>query len=240
MKILSWNVRGLGNPRTIYRLRQTLKTHTPQMVFFMETKINKIQMERVRRRCGFINGIDVDPNGSRGGLCLTWKGNVSIMLQSFSKRHIDVLVDDQNNGQQWRFTGFYGSPYAQDRDESWNLLKSLRRNEELPWLVCGDFNEIMYGFQKKGGIPREERRMEAFRNALEDYRLMNVGYSGNWFNWEKRNLPKTNIRECLDRGVANVNYMSMFPEATIQHLVHSTSDHCPLLITTNKEESRSS
>ncbi|KAA3472345.1 reverse transcriptase [Gossypium australe] len=30
--------------------------------------------------------------------------------------------------------------------------------------------------------------------------------------------------------------MSMFPEANIKHLVHSTSDHCPLLITTIKEE----
>ncbi|KAA3457378.1 reverse transcriptase [Gossypium australe] len=32
--------------------------------------------------------------------------------------------------------------------------------------------------------------------------------------------------------------MSMFPETNIQHLVHSTSNHCPLLITTTKEEKR--
>ncbi|KAA3486187.1 hypothetical protein EPI10_030130 [Gossypium australe] len=29
MKILSWNVRGLGNPQTIRRLRYTLKLHSP-------------------------------------------------------------------------------------------------------------------------------------------------------------------------------------------------------------------
>ncbi|KAA3487354.1 reverse transcriptase [Gossypium australe] len=97
----------------------------------------------------------------------------------------------------------------------------------------------MYGFEKNGGLPREETRTEAFRNTLEDCRLINVGYSGNWFTWERGNLRETNIRECLDRGVANMNWMSMFPEASIQHLVHSTSDHCPLLLTTNKEENRS-
>ncbi|KAA3461183.1 reverse transcriptase [Gossypium australe] len=161
------------------------------------------------------------------------------MLQSFSKRHIDVLVNDQNDEIQWRFTGFYGSPYAQDREESWNLLKSLRHNEEQPWIVCGDFNEIMYEFEKKDGQPREKRRIEAFRNTLEDCRLIDVGYFENWFTWERGNLPETNIREHLDRGVANVNWMFMFPEANIQHLVHFTSDHCPLLITTNKEENRS-
>lgn len=73
------------------------------------------------------------------------------------------------------------------------------------WFVCGDFNEIMHGFEKKGGIPREEKRMKVFRNALEDCRLMDVGYSGKWFTWERRNLPETNIRERLDRGMANEN-----------------------------------
>ncbi|KAA3467760.1 reverse transcriptase [Gossypium australe] len=77
--------------------------------------------------------------------------------------------------------------------------------------------------------------MEAFRNTLEDCRLIDVGYTGNWFTWKRGNLPEMNIRERLDRGVANVNWMSMFPEASIQHVVHSTSDHYPFLITTNKE-----
>ncbi|KAA3480595.1 hypothetical protein EPI10_021015 [Gossypium australe] len=30
-------------------------------------------MERIRRRSGFVNGIDVEAEGSRGGLCLAWR-----------------------------------------------------------------------------------------------------------------------------------------------------------------------
>ncbi|KAA3480050.1 LINE-1 reverse transcriptase isogeny [Gossypium australe] len=86
----------------------------------------------------------------------------------------------------------------------------------------------MYGFEKRGGLPRDERRMEVFRNVLEDCPLMDVGYS------------ETNIQERLDRGVANENWMFMFPEATIQNLVHSISDHCPLLITMKKEDNKRS
>ncbi|MBA0551047.1 hypothetical protein Golob_021950 [Gossypium lobatum] len=44
-------------------------------------------MERVRQSCGFANGIDVDSNGSRRRLCLAWRGDVTITLQSFSKRN---------------------------------------------------------------------------------------------------------------------------------------------------------
>lgn len=64
----------------------------------METKINIIQIERVRRSCSLGNGIDVDPDGSRGGLCLAWRGDATITLQNFSKRHIDVLIEDTDNG----------------------------------------------------------------------------------------------------------------------------------------------
>ncbi|MBA0697378.1 hypothetical protein Goari_020919, partial [Gossypium aridum] len=65
---------------------------------------------------------------------------------------------------------------------------------------------------------------------------MDVGYFGNWFTWERGNLPETNIQESLDRRVATEEWMFMFPEASIQHFVHSFFDHCPLLITTKRED----
>ncbi|MBA0756234.1 hypothetical protein Gogos_021838 [Gossypium gossypioides] len=54
------------------------------------------------------------------------------------------------------------------------------------------------------------------------------------FTWERGNLPETNIQERLDRGVANTNWIVMFPEIKVQHLAHSFSDHCPLLINTRR------
>lgn len=82
-------------------------------------------MERVHRRSGFINSIEVNPEETRGGLCLAWRADFNITLQSFSKRHIDVIVEDKEKGTNWRFTGFYGSKYAQDRNDAWDILKSL-------------------------------------------------------------------------------------------------------------------
>lgn len=114
----------------------------------METKLCRRQMERVRRSCSFANGIEVDSDGTRG-LCLEWRTDVKITFRNFSKRHIDVLVEDNKVGINWRYTGFYGSLYAQDRNESWAVLKSLASDVDIPWFVCGDFNEIMYGFEKK-------------------------------------------------------------------------------------------
>ncbi|KAH1072990.1 hypothetical protein J1N35_025318 [Gossypium stocksii] len=60
----------------------------------METKLCRNHMERVRRSCDFANGIEVDSEGTRGGLCLAWRNDVNIMLRNFSKRHINVIVED--------------------------------------------------------------------------------------------------------------------------------------------------
>ncbi|KAA3469419.1 reverse transcriptase [Gossypium australe] len=63
----------------------------------------------------------------------------------------------------------------------------------------------MYSFEKRGEVPRDQRRMEAFRDTLEECQLMDIGYSGAWFT------------------------------GNVQHLAYSTSDHCPILINTDSE-----
>lgn len=123
----------------------------------------------------------------------------------------------------------------QNKNASWYLLRYLGQEQEHPWLVSGDFNEIAYSFEKMGGQLREEKRMEVFREVLKECSLIDVGYSGKWYTWERGNLPETNIRERLDRSVTNEKWMEFFPTGNVHHLTSSFSDHCPLLISTSTE-----
>ncbi|KAH1083085.1 hypothetical protein J1N35_022846 [Gossypium stocksii] len=66
-------------------------------------------------------------------------------------------------------------------------------------LVVADFNEIAFSFQKKGGCICEEI-MKAFRTALLDCDLSDLGFTGTWFTWERGILVANNIRERLDMG----------------------------------------
>lgn len=155
MKIISWNGGGLGSSQVVRRLQHMLKMYNPQLVFFMENKLSKIQMEKVHRSCGFLNGINVSMMGLREGLFLVWRANVSISLKRYSSNHIEVEVENCDESLRWRLTGFYMSLNARNRQESWNLLCGLGHTQELLWLVCGEFNNIMYGFEKVKGVPRD-------------------------------------------------------------------------------------
>ncbi|KAH1056279.1 hypothetical protein J1N35_034344 [Gossypium stocksii] len=141
MKVMSWNIRGLGRPHTVNRLKNKLRAINPHILFLMETKLNSKRMERVRVKCGFDNGIGIDAVGSKGGLSLGWKENGLIRLKSYSSFHIDVEVQDVDCGEIWHLTGFYGHPEERYQVQSWNLLwmlDGLRESE-------GDFYQPIFG-----------------------------------------------------------------------------------------------
>ncbi|GMI84947.1 hypothetical protein HRI_002164000 [Hibiscus trionum] len=231
MKVITWNVRGLGKPRAVNRLKNTLRGINPHVLFLIETKLDVRRMERVRHRCGFRFGIDVGANGSKGGLSLGWKPDCNVTLSSYSLHHIDVIIKE-DDVEPWRFTGFYGNPIESERANSWNLLRRLSTQHDMPWLVAGDFNEIMYSFEKMGRRIRPERNMLHFRDALNDCELGDLGFTGAWFTWERGNFANTNVRERLDRALATPRWWNAHPLYCVKHLVHSTSDHCPVLIDT--------
>ncbi|KAA3459595.1 reverse transcriptase [Gossypium australe] len=124
-------------------------------------------MEIIRRKLGFSCGVDVDADGSKGGLSLCWNNNSLISLRSYSSFHIDADVNDKDSGVKWRLTGFYGNPVESLRSNSWDLLNHLHNSNIGPWLVMGDFNEITSSFEKKGGRLRSEIQMAKFRDVLE-------------------------------------------------------------------------
>ncbi|KAA3460675.1 reverse transcriptase [Gossypium australe] len=111
-------------------------------------------------------------------------------------------------------------------------LNNTERNRER------DFNEILFSFEKQGRRTREERQMEAFRRALEDCELADLGFSWQWYTWERGRLASNNIRERLDRGVANPKWWDLFKNFEVNHLQHSFSDHCPLVVSTNTNDGR--
>ena len=70
MSTISWNCRGLGNPRAIRALKGLIRLKEPKLVFLMETKMEARRVLKLKLTLGYPNGIAVDSTGRSGGLAL--------------------------------------------------------------------------------------------------------------------------------------------------------------------------
>jgi exonuclease III len=143
MIVLSWNCRGLGNPRTVRSLYRLVKEKKPTLVFLMETKVSRRKVSFLPSKLGLENMFVVDCRGKSGGLILLWKSMALVEIQNFNNNHINAVIKNSLDRVPWKLTGFYGHPEVSMRRHSWALLRHLATINPTPWLCLGDFNEIV-------------------------------------------------------------------------------------------------
>ncbi|CAL2239107.1 unnamed protein product [Prunus armeniaca] len=229
MIALSWNVRGLGNPRTFRALKLLLREKFPNMVFLMETHMTETQMERVKHRLGMHMAFVVKWVGMGGGLMMLCKYGWSMNLLSSSVGHIDVIIHSPN-GDAFHVTGFYGHHEAHSRKHSWELLRRLHHGVNGPWLVLGDFNEVLSAEEQRGCRERPIGQMTQLKNAIRDCSLISLPFKGYPFTWAGRRNESIMTEVRLDIGLANADLLNRFPDLLIQHLDTVGSDHKPILL----------
>ena len=164
------------------------------------------RLKRVKIKIDYANGFYVQKEGKGGGLALFWRKEVDLEIKSYSQHHIDVVVTEARSGFKWRLTGFYGHPETHRRKESWNSLATLNNQFQLPWLCLGDFNEILLGEEKLGGLPRPQQQMDSFRCAVNRCGFKDMGYSGPAFTLE----GESRIYLRLDRAFATMDWLNHF------------------------------
>lgn len=168
MILLGWNCRGLGNTRTVRVLRDLLRSHKPDLLFLSETLVDSNKVEALASKFGFSNFFSVGRQGRGGGLAVFWKHNMQCTVVDSSQNHIDLNIGESQNNV-WRLTCFYGFPERERRRESWDFLRSLASNSQLPWCIFRDFNDLLYTTDKKGRHPHPHYLLNGFKNAIEDF-----------------------------------------------------------------------
>lgn len=100
----------------------------------------------------------------------------------------------------------------------------------LPWLLLGDFNQIVYTYEKSRGIPASDTRLKPFWDVIRACDLIDLGFLGSRFTWTNMRKGHTNVQEMLYRVLGNRVWMVNFPEARVAHLTRTRSDHCPIMV----------
>lgn len=113
-----------------------------------------------------------------------WHRRVECDISGYSQNHVD-LIFNENNVPKWRLSCFYGMPERSRRKQSWELICRLALVSSLPWCVIGDFNDLLYNFDKEGVHPHPEYLMRGFRSALDTSSFSEIELNGGRFTWKK-------------------------------------------------------
>ncbi|CAH9118852.1 unnamed protein product [Cuscuta europaea] len=228
MAVVSWNCRGLGNLATVQVLADLVQTKRPDILYLMETKSNADYCEDIRKKLDFHYCVSVDSVGLSGGLCLFWREQVHVEVRKMENNFIDCSVKMGDDEPSWRYIGYYGFPERSRRCQSWDLIRNLARESNEPWLMMGDFNDVMFDNERKSSVPPSPWLLRGFQEAVWSSELVNVSFEDYEWTWEwGRGTPRW-IEAKLDRILANEDWLTLFGGHQSMSLEGPTSDHLML------------
>lgn len=154
LKILSWNVRGLGRDGKCNVVKEIIRSSRCDICMLQETKINEFPLNYGRHflpsyfddTCAFNLAINTS-----GGVLVAWKKQFQL-LRSWSSRHtVSVLLEHPNSGTIGLYTGVYGTCVDAEKPPFIEELRYLAGLVQWPWVIGGDFNLVRWLIDRAGG-----------------------------------------------------------------------------------------
>ena len=124
----------------------------------------------------------------------------------------------------------YGFNDEDGRKGLWkNLMEIARKIQCLPWIVAGDFNDVLEQNERIG--KRVNRRLsEDFKNCVGHCGLTDLKFSMNYYTWNNKRELEERICCKLDRALVNQQWMEDFSNSEAIFLPEGQFDHSPILI----------
>ncbi|CAE6073922.1 unnamed protein product [Arabidopsis arenosa] len=203
------------------------------IMFLVETKNKDSYVEKLGADLHFPHHLLVSPDGLNGGLAIFWQDSVKCDFLDTPTLHYTNLIVSEGPIS-FYVTYIYGNPVRGSRQQLWRRISNLAQTNlygNKPRLMLGDLNEIQNNDEKFGGPIRPEWQFAHFRNMLNVSGLHDIKTFGGIYTW-RGNRQGGEVKEKLDRAVANAEWQDLFPKAFAQLLKWCGSDHRPLLIDT--------
>ena len=209
MKMIAWNCQGARNEMFRAHAYELHRRHHPNILIIIEPRISEARAQGVIDTLPYSHSSRVDPVGFSGGIWLLWNEGPSFSVEiiTCSEHSIHSLIKVHSPSLYFLFTAVYAPPQFNKRKPFWDYLQNLAVNISLPWLLLGDFNDMISEEEKLGGLPVNRTRMMAFRNCLDNYGLMDLGFHGPRFTWTNKSpVWQTNtLRKDLIEGWPTLN-----------------------------------
>ncbi|KAI7990240.1 hypothetical protein LOK49_LG12G02498 [Camellia lanceoleosa] len=99
--------------------------------------------------------------------------------------------------------------------------------------MIGDFNQVLYSYEKHSKVGRPIQGAKVLMNFINDHGFVDLPSSGVRFTWSNNRRGPDVSYEKLDRAVAASGWMQQFRHVVLLALPIQRLDHSPLILDTN-------
>ncbi|CAL8162626.1 unnamed protein product [Prunus armeniaca] len=105
------------------------------------------EMEEVERHLNKMNPVERKKLQGCGGWPSTATRWLKLMVGTLDEYWIDTSIRSESEHICGRFSWIYGTPYSAEKIEFWEAIDDWERKDQIPWVVCGDMNEVSHGLR---------------------------------------------------------------------------------------------
>ncbi|GLT98273.1 hypothetical protein SLE2022_157850 [Rubroshorea leprosula] len=229
MKIISFNVRGLGGIVKRKEVGKLVREERPDFLFLQETKLERIDVGicKMLWNSDEFDWVAKASSGASGGLLCLWDRRHFVKREEFTgDGYVGISGEWGVDKQQCSLINVYGPNDRQKRAKLWEELRKRVIDKEGRWLITGDFNAVRGPEERRGkaGVSSDMWEFEEFivTTGLVDVKLTNRRYT-----WYK---PDGIARSRLDRFLLSTEMNNMGGEWVQQGLPRNISDHCAMVL----------
>ena len=230
MKIISWNIRGLNAKIKKSALKKIIARHDPHFIFIQETKVESFNPKIIKTIWNVENvGWLYTPSvGNSGGILSMWKEDFfKISSHRVENSWIAIHGHFPSLDFQGVMVNIYNPCCRLARSQIWASLEEYWANAQTPFLILGDFNEVL-GPEDRGSHEFSQGGAKEFEGFIQQTQLTEIPASDGWYTWFSGRAKSK-----LDRLLVNPEWFSKFPSIHVSLQKRNLSDHCPLIVKTD-------
>lgn len=154
LSVLSWNCRGAKSGPFHRHLQELLRRYTPMVLILLETTVNSgTSFPSIYKYSSFNKAVCAEAVGFVGGIWIIWDATVLDLEVVMVDDQVVTVIVRRGDHLDFVLTAVYASPRYNLRVPLWDYLIRLGAIITEPWVLIGDWNQVLSSEDKFGGRP---------------------------------------------------------------------------------------
>ncbi|XP_048496393.1 uncharacterized protein LOC125495655 [Beta vulgaris subsp. vulgaris] len=202
----------------------------------LETRVRKSNFVKVYGGVCASWSIVTNYQSHQGGrIWLIWcPSKFEVYILECNAQYIHGKILHKATGKKFSLTVIYSFNDAKERESLWNGLITIHKRMKGPWIIGGDFNNVLNLNERLGSAVMLEEVIK-FRECMRECGLSDHCTTGPFFTWRNNQEGDNRVCSKIDRVMANEEWGKEFENALACFLPETVYDHNPCVVQLDKE-----